>query len=121
MPIETAISLVSIFASLFILFIELYTNSYGWGVNITVPSIWLGLSITSVILMLIKGFVDFDMLKPVIINGALTTILLVLLFIFKQPTLITIISFLLNIAIVLFVLIFKFKIASKSIKKEFRI
>ncbi|MGN1227061.1 MAG: DUF6320 domain-containing protein, partial [Christensenellales bacterium] len=39
-PIETAISLISIFASLFILFIELYTNSYGWGVNITVPSIW---------------------------------------------------------------------------------
>ena len=59
--------------------------------------------------------------KNYFFRNLIVKILLVLLFIFKQPTLITIISFLLNIAIVLFVLIFKFKIASKSIKKEFRI
>ncbi|MBQ8748905.1 MAG: hypothetical protein IJZ29_00330 [Clostridia bacterium] len=120
MPLENFFVYLSFFTPLFILFIELYTKTFGWGVNITVPALLLGLSVASLIIISVKGFADLDMIKPIIINTLLITVLLILLFIFKQPTLITIISFLLNIAIVLFVLIFRFKLASKSIKKEFR-
>lgn len=120
MPMENFCIQLSIFTPLLLLFIELYTKTYGWGINIATPSFWVGLSIASVLLMFIKGFVDVDMLKPIIINCILSAILLILLFCFKQHTLIASISFVCHLAIISFVLVFKFKIASKSIKKEFR-
>lgn len=120
MPMENIFIQLSFFTPLLLLFIELYTKTFGWGINIATPSFLVGISIASVIMMFCKGFTDFDMLKPIIINCILTGVLLILLFAFKQPTLIASISFICSLAIILFMLVFKFKIASKSIKKEFR-
>jgi len=120
MPIENFTIQFSLFTPLLLLFIELYTKTYGWGINITVPSLFIGISLFCFIFLISTHFKNFDMLKPIIICLALDALLLILLFIFAQPTLMTIISFLFNLGLVLFLLIFKFRTATKSITKEFR-
>lgn len=121
MSLENVIITLSIFVPPFLLFIELYTHTFGWGVNIAVPALLFGLSLASFIFMLIKGYMDGDMLKPIVVNVLLNALLLLLLFLFKQYTLISIIAFWANVAMILFTLVFKFKFASKSITKQFRI
>ena len=87
MPLETMFISISLFATLFIVFMELYTHTLGWGISYTAPGIFAGLSLVCLIFMIALKFNDTDMIKPVIMNLILDLILLIILLIFKQPTL----------------------------------
>lgn len=120
MPLETMLMIISFFTILFVIFLELYTKTFGWGINIAVPSVLAGISLLGFIFMIATRFNDTDMIKPILINLLLNIVLFILLAVFKQPILISVISLFFNLAVVLFVLLFRFKTASKSITKEFR-
>lgn len=119
-PIETMFIFISIYATIFVVFIEFYTKTLGWGICYAVPGLFAGLSLVCIIFMLISKFNNTDMIKPIIINLLLDLVLLIVLLIVKKSILITVLSLLFNLCTILFILVFKFKTASKSITKEFR-
>lgn len=120
MSIDDTLIRLAIASPIALYLMELLTKSFGWGICIVEPSISMGISVACLVLMSVSNFMDYDMLKPLILNGSITLLLLILLIIFDEPTLISIIAFLINLGIVLFVVLFKFKKATKSINKSFR-
>lgn len=106
----------------FIIFLELYTNTWGWGVLYAIPCTWLGLSIISGLLTMIKGYVNFEMFKPLFMLTFLSIVALILLLCFNcviiWPTLV---AFLVSSSVIVLMFMFRFKRSLRSLKKDFGI
>ncbi len=104
-----------------LLFCELFTHSWGWGVCIAIPAVWLGLAIISGICMLSFGYVNFEMFKPMFSIAILSTISLILLACFDQTTWLTLATVCFSWTEIALMFMFRFKRSIRSLKKEFRI
>lgn len=113
-------STVAFFTPLLILYIELATNSFGWGMCWVVPFLWLGVALFGVIVMFIRGWVDFEMFRPMIIIAIMSTVLLICLMCFNHITWPTLVIFLTMWSLILFMFMFRFKRTVRSLKKDFR-
>lgn len=111
---------VAFYTPLLLLFIELMTNSFGWGMCFTVPFLWLGIALFGVIVMFIRGWVDFEMFKPMIIIAIMSTVLLICLMCFNHVTWPTLVIFLTMWSLILFMFMFRFKRTVRSLQKDFR-
>lgn len=113
-------STVAFFTPLLILYIELATNSFGWGMCLVVPFLWLGIALFGVVVMFIRGWVDFEMFRPMIIIAIMSTVLLICLMCFNHITWPTLVIFLTMWSLILFMFMFRFKRTVRSLKKDFR-
>ena len=106
--------------SLFIIFIELYTNSWGWGLTYAIPFMWLGFSVFAGIMTLSKGYVDFQMFKPIILIAILSTISLIVLLCIGHGILWpSLIAVLVTVSEIALMFMFRFKRSVRSLKKDF--
>ncbi len=108
--------------SLLIIFIELHTKSFGWGLQFTIPFMWLGFTLLAGILTLSKGYVDFEMFKPVILVFVLVVISFIVLCAIGSNVLWpTMVAGLVSLAEILLMFLFRFKRSIRSFKKDFGI
>ena len=120
-PFAKIITSIVFFVPLLILFLELKTQSWGWGICLSVPFLWLGLLLCSIILMIAHGWVDFDMFRPILLISILSTISLIFLMCFNQLTWPTLVTFLSSWSSVCLMFMFRFKRTVRSLKKDLRV
>ncbi|MBQ8762077.1 MAG: hypothetical protein IJZ26_02000 [Clostridia bacterium] len=121
MSFANIITKIAIYTPCLLLFLELYTGSWGWGMCYAVPFLWLALTITSAVLMIANGWVNYEMFKPTLTMAILSTILLGLLFGFKEVFWPILITFFVCWSLICFMFMFRFKRTVRSIQKEFRL
>lgn len=121
MILEKIFNRLIIYTGLFVLFLELITKSWGWGICIVLPSIYIVFSIVFIILFFAKGAMNYDVYIPFILMVIILAVSSILLIVFNEFKLITIISFLIALAGFLFIFLYKFKKGVKGIHKNFRI
>ena len=113
---------LSFYLTAFLIFLELYTNTWGWGVMYAIPFMLLGFSVLAGIMTLAHGYVDFEMFKPMIMIAFLMTIALILLLCFNCPVVWpTLVTFLVSISEIILMFMFRFKRSIRSLKKNFGI
>ena len=125
-PIRKQYSLAQILTALvfyltaFMLFLELYTHTWGWGVMYAIPFTWLGFAILSGIFTLARGYVNFEMFKPMFMLLLLSLISFILLMCFDCPTVWpTLVAFLVSATEIILMFMFRFKRSVRSIKRDF--
>ena len=108
--------------SLYMIFIEFYTNSFGWGIQYAIPSMWLGFSIIAGIATLARGYVNFEMFKPMIMIFLMSLItVIVLLCIGNLALWANIASLLVAASEIILMFMFRFKRSIRSLKRDFGI
>ena len=115
------ITRIAVYTTFLILFLELYTQSWGWGMCYAIPFLWLALTIISAILMIAKGWVNFEMFKPTLTMTVMSAILLGFLFGFSETFWPILVTFFVCLSLVCFMFMFRFKRTVRSIQKEFRL
>ncbi len=116
------LTLLSFYLTAFLIFLELYTHTWGWGVMYAIPFMLLGFSVLAGIMTLARGYVDFDMFKPMIMIAFLSCIALILLLCFDCPTVWpTLVTFLFSVSEIILMFMFRFKRSVRSLKKNFGI
>jgi len=104
-----------------LLFLELFTGTWGWGVCIAIPAIWLAIDIVAGICMLAFGYVNFEMFKPILSIAILSTISLIFLLCFHQPAYMTLPTMFFSWTEIALMFMFRFKRSIRSLKKDFRL
>ena len=106
----------------FMLFLELYTQTWGWGVMYAIPCMWIGYGVVAGIMSIVSGYVNFEMFKPMFMILFLSVISLILLLCFDCPVMWpTVVAFLLSVSEIVFMFMFRFKMSLRSLKKDFGI
>ena len=127
LPILKKYSLAKIFTSLayytagVIIFCELITHTWGWGVCYTIPGFWILMAIISGIFMLAFGYVNFGMFRPMLSIAIMSTIALVLLMCFGQVYWLMLASTFLSWIEIALMFMFRFKRSIRTLGKDFRI
>lgn len=112
---------VAFFTPLLILFIELKTASFGWGMCYVAPFLWLAVCVFGVVVMLIRNWIDFEMFKPMILIAVLSTILIIVLMCLDAVSWPTLVIFLTSWSLILFMFMFRFRRTVRSLQKDFRL
>ncbi len=125
-PIKKQFTLAQILTRLvfyltaFMIFLELYTQTWGWGVMYAIPFTWLGFAIISGIFTLANGYVNFEMFKPMFMLTFLSLISFILLVCFNcEVVWPTLVAFLVSITEIILMFMFRFKRSIRSIKRDF--
>ena len=105
----------------YLLFIELFSNSLGWGVQYTIPFILIAFCVYNVILMVSKGYLNFDFLLPILLSSLISTIILIICYVNKFILWANLSAFLLTWVITLFLILLKYKKFKNNIKKKFHL
>jgi len=104
-----------------IIFCELITATWGWGVCYALPGFWIVMAIISAIFMLAFGYVNFEMFRPMLSIAILSTIALIFLMCFSQVYWLMLVSAFLSWIEIALMFMFRFKRSIRTIKKDFRI
>ena len=103
----------------FLIFIEFYTQTWGWGVIYAVPSLWLAICVFFAITIFVRGYVDFEMFKPLILITifSLTLVLVLYLtgFLVLWPS---ITVMLVSFSEIVLMFMFRFKRSIRSLKRD---
>lgn len=127
LPIFKKYSLAKVFTSLVIytagvmLFCELITHSWGWGVCYAIPGFWILMSIISGIFMLAFGYVNFEMFRPMLFISILSTISLIFLMCYSQVYWLMLVSTFVSWVEIALMFMFRFKRSIRTLGKDFRI
>lgn len=106
----------------FLVFIELYTHTWGWGVQYAIPFMWVAICITFGLTILIQGYVNFEMFKPLILILIFSVTSFLLLFFLKCDILWpTLTALLLSLSEFILMFMFRFKRSIRSLKRDFGI
>ncbi len=106
----------------FLVFIELYTHTWGWGVQYAIPFMWVAICLTFGLVIWIQGYVNFEMFKPLILIMIFSVTSFLLLFFLKCDILWpTLISVLLSASEFILMFMFRFKRSIRSLKRDFGI
>lgn len=113
-------TVVSISICLYLLFLELFTHTFGWGLNYAIPFFILFMSLYSTITIFLRDYYKrfefvVQLLLFVIISIAVFIVNLCMKFVL-WPSLV---AFLTSITCFAFVLIFRFKRVKQELKKSF--
>ena len=111
---------LAFFTPFLILAIELFSQSWGWGICIVSPALWFAIALASQIMMVSKGYIDYEMLTPTISISTLTVIQLIFLYSFHQSTTATAILFIIELVVILLTFMFKTKKSIHNLKKKYR-
>lgn len=108
--------------TMFMLFLELYTATWGWGVRYAIPCMWLGFGVATGLLTIINGYVNFEMFKPMFMILFLSVVALICLLCFDSVVLWpTVVAFLVSVSEILLMFMFRFKRSLRSLKRDFGI
>ena len=120
--IAQVLSRLSFWMTGFLVFIELYTHTWGWGVQYAIPFMWVAICITFGLTILIQGYVNFEMFKPLILILILSVTSFLLLFFLKCDILWpTLTAVLLSASEFILMFMFRFKRSIRSLKRDFGI
>ena len=116
------LSVVAFWLTCFMLFLELYTSTWGWGVMYAIPFTWLGLAVLSGIMTMVHGYVNFEMFKPMFMLTFLSAISLILVLCFNcEVVWPTLVALLVSASEIILMFMFRFKRSVRSLKKDFGI
>ena len=104
---------------LIILFIELFSKTFGWGVNYVMPFISLAYSICNGILIIGKGYFNFEFYLPMLLSTVISTALLIVNYVNNWVWWPSISAFLFSWLVMLFVTFIRFKGFKKAMHKKF--
>ncbi len=106
----------------FLIFIELYTHTWGWGVQYAIPFMWVAICLSFGGVILISGYVNFEMFKPLILIIIMSLTSFLLLFFLKCDILWpTLVALLLSASEFVLTFMFRFKRSIRSLKRDFGI
>ncbi len=106
----------------FLVFIELYTHTWGWGVMYAIPFIWMAVCLSFGLTIIIQGYVNFEMFKPLILILILSLTSFLLLFFLKCAILWpTLVALLVALSEFVLMFMFRFKRSVRSLKRDFGI
>ena len=127
LPILKKYSLAKVFTSLayytagLLLFCELITGTWGWGVCYAIPGFWILMSIITGIFMLAFGYVNFEMFRPMLSIAIMSTIALIFLMCFSQVYWLMLASTFVGWVEIALMFMFRFKRSIRTLGKDFRI
>ncbi len=104
---------------LFLLFIELYSNTFGWAVNYAMPFIALAYSIYNGVLIVAKGYINFEYYLPVLVSAIVSTVLLLVNYLHSWVYWPSLSAFLFGWIVVFLTTFIKYKRLKKSMQKKF--
>ena len=107
-----------IFLQGYLLFIELFSGTFGWGVNYVMPLISLSYSIYNGILIVAKGYFNFEYYLPVVVSAIISTVLLIVNYLYKWVYWPSLAAFLFAWLVALLIAFIKTKRLKKSIQKK---
>lgn len=118
--IAAILSRLSFWIAGFLVFIELYTGTWGWGVQYAIPGLWGAICVTFGLIILIQGYVNFEMFKPLILILLLSLTSFLLLFFLKCDILWpTLVALLLAASEFILMFMFRFRRSVRSLKRDF--
>lgn len=126
-PIKKQWSLTGVFnISLFtvcgyIIFLELFTNTFGWGVYYVVPFVLLAASILSWVCMSILKFIKVDVQLPLITSSILALVNFLVVYLTKGVYWPSTVSMLTGFALVFILFVVKSRRAKKNLQKNFHV
>lgn len=101
---------------------EVLTNTFGWGVGYVIPFVLLAYAIVCSIMLIVKGYVNFDYFLPMAFIAFCSILLYVLnKFVFKLEIWPALLPLCLSLLVILFLFVFRFKRTIKCIKKYWKI
>ncbi|MBR4124542.1 MAG: hypothetical protein IKR12_03115 [Clostridia bacterium] len=117
-------SAISIVASLtlcaYILFLELFTHSFGWGVYYVIPLFLLFMTLYSLTIILIRNYYKrFEFVISLIIFSVLSLVLFLYNYLSKGIIWPSLVAFLTSVTCFIFLLIFRFKKVKQALEKSF--
>lgn len=122
MSIAQVCSRLAFWLSAFLIFIELYTGTWGWGVMYTIPFIWMAICLFFVVSIFVQGFVNFEIFKPLILILIFSvTSFLLLYFLGGEVLWPTLSVLLLSMSEIILMFMFRFKRSIRSLKRDFGI
>ena len=117
---STVSTIVGISIGVYVLFIELYTNTFGWGVNYVIPFFILFMSCYSTIIIFIRNYYKgFEFVLPLIIFTVLATITFAVSYILNLVIWPSFSVFLASVTLLIIVLVFKHKKVKQELEKSF--
>lgn len=117
---STISTIVGISVCLYILFIELYTQTFGWGVNYVIPFFILFMSLYSTAIVFMRNYYKgFEFTLPLIIFTILATITFVVSYVLNLIIWPSFSVFLASLSLLIIVLVFKSKKVKQELEKSF--
>lgn len=117
---STISTIVGISVCLYILFLELFTHTFGWGVNYVIPFFILFMSCYSTIIVFIRNYYKgFEFVLPLIIFTILSAVTFVVSYFLKLVIWPSFSTFLASLTLLILVLIFKQKKVKQELGKSF--
>lgn len=117
---NTISTIFGISCVLYILFIELYTNTFGWGVNYAIPFFILFMSLYSTIIIFTRNYYKgFEFVLPLIIFTIMATVLFIVCYCLKFTIWPSFSVFLASLTMLIIVIIFKHKQVKQELGKSF--
>lgn len=117
--LATSSILALLFLQCYILFIELYSHTFGWGVTYVMPLIALAYSIYNGVLIVAKGYFNFEYFLPICFSGAISIVFFLVNYLNSWKFWPSLAAMLFSCVIVLLIIFFKNKRLKKSIEKKF--
>lgn len=113
---------ITFWLTAFMIFLELYTHTWGWGVMYAIPCMWLGFGLLAGLMTIMSGYVNFEMFKPMLMILFLSIVSLILLLCFDCLILWpTVVAFLVSASEIILMFMFRFKRSLRSLKRDFGI
>lgn len=111
---------VSISICAYILFLELFTNSFGWGVYYAIPLFLLFTTLYSLTIILIRNYYrGFEFVISLLVFAILSTVLFIFNYISKGVVWPSLVAFLTSVTCFVVFLIFRFKKVKQTLEKSF--
>lgn len=115
---------ISIVATLtlcaYILFLELFTQTFGWGVYYVIPLFLLFMTLYSLTIVLIRNYYKrFEFVISLLIITVISIVLFLYNYISKGIVWPSLVTFLTSITCFVFILIFRFKKVKQALEKSF--
>lgn len=113
-------AVVGVSICLYLIFLELFTHTFGWGLNYAEPFFILFMSLYSTIIIFARNYYKgFEFIVPLIIFLIISTIVFIVNISMHFVLWPSLVAFLTSITCFVFVLIFKFKRVKQELQKSF--
>lgn len=112
-------AIVTIFVSAYILFLELFTNSFGWGLCYTIPMFILFMSVNSLTTMIVRKNNRLEFLLPLFICALISTAIFIFIFVKGYTIWPALTTFFTTWTLFVLLMIIRFKRVKKEFQKNF--
>lgn len=112
-------TIVALSICAYIIFIELFTKTFGWGLIYVIPFFLLFMCINSFSIILSRNYRSLDFFVPLIIFTILSVALFVYNYIFGHVIWPSLVVFITSIVFTILIIIFRFKKVKQQIEKNF--